>query len=106
MIPMTYKQIDADLEIGPAGPDLNLNKILIVDDIPENRLLMEYMFRKTDFTLSLAENASEALAKARTELPALIISDIQMPGLSGFDLVATLKANEQTRNISVILVTA
>ena len=103
---MTYKPIGADSDIGPEVPELDLNKILIVDDIPENRFLMEYMLKNSNLNLSLADNAKDALAKARAELPALIISDIQMPGLSGFDLVAGLKANEHTKNIGVILVTA
>ncbi|HXW01711.1 MAG TPA: response regulator, partial [Anaerolineae bacterium] len=53
-----------------------------------------------------AANAEEALAKAQTELPALLITDIQMPGLNGFGLLETLKANQRTKNIGVILVTA
>ncbi|MBI1879754.1 MAG: response regulator, partial [Chloroflexi bacterium] len=86
--------------------ELDLKKILIVDDLPENRLLLEYMFKDSGYTLSMAVNAKEALTKARTESPILIISDIQMPGLSGFDLLAALKGNQQTKNIAVILVTA
>jgi two-component system phosphate regulon sensor histidine kinase PhoR len=88
------------------GPDLDLTKILLVDDIPENQLLLQFMFRDSNFSLSMADNAQEALNKASLELPALIISDIQMPGLSGFDLLTTLKANPRTKNIAVILVTA
>lgn len=86
--------------------ELDLNKILLVDDIPENRTLLQLMFKDTQFTLSVAASAQEALAKARTELPALIVSDIQMPGLSGFELVTALKTEPPTKNIGVILVTA
>ena len=86
--------------------ELDLKKILIVDDVPENKLLLQYMFKDSEFILSVADSAKEALAKARTELPVLIISDIQMPGLSGFELLAALKADQHTKNIGVILVTA
>lgn len=104
---MTYKQIVIDPDIiGLEAAELDLNKILLVDDIPENRLLLQLMFRDTEFTLSEAANAGEALTKARAELPALIVSDIQMPGLSGFELVTALKADPRTQNIGVILVTA
>lgn len=102
MIKLTVSPLAHNLEI----PELDLKKILLVDDIPENRLLLQLMFKDTEFTLSIAGGVHEALTKARTELPALIISDIQMPGLSGFELVAALKADPYTRNIGVILVTA
>ncbi|MCL4298296.1 MAG: GAF domain-containing protein [Anaerolineae bacterium] len=104
---MTYKQIETAPDIiGLEAGELDLNKILLVDDIPDNRLLLQLMFRDTEFTLSEAASAGEALTKARIELPALIVSDIQMPGLSGFELVAALKADPRTQNIGVILVTA
>lgn len=104
---MTYKQIETAPDIiGLEAGELDLNKILLVDDIPDNRLLLQLMFRGTEFTLSEAASAGEALTKARIELPALIVSDIQMPGLSGFELVAALKADPRTQNIGVILVTA
>lgn len=104
---MTHKQIETTVDItGPEAPELDLNKILLVDDVPENQVLLRYMFQDSEFKLSIAASVTEALAKARAELPALIVSDIQMPGLSGFDLLASLKADERTKNIGVILVTA
>ncbi len=90
--------------------NLDLKKILIVDDAEENRTLMQYMFMKGkfegNFTLSMATNGKEALTKARNELPVLIISDIQMPVMTGLELLEALKADERTKNIAVILVTA
>jgi signal transduction histidine kinase/FixJ family two-component response regulator len=104
---MSHKQITTNLDIiGLEAPELDLKKILIVDDDPDNRLLLEYLFKDSKFTVSLADNAEEALLKAHTELPALIISDIQLPGLNGFALLQTLKADPRTKNIGVILVTA
>jgi two-component system, NtrC family, sensor histidine kinase KinB len=86
--------------------DLDLKKILVVDDIEENRFLMKYMFRGTGFNLLLAADANEALQIARVERPVLIISDIQMPFMNGLELLQALKADDQTKNIAVILVTA
>lgn len=86
--------------------DLDLHKILVVDDLKDNRFLIEYMFRNSEFSLSMASSAPEALAKARAEHPILIISDIQMPEMSGFDLLAAIKADEQTRHSAFIFVTA
>lgn len=86
--------------------DLDLKKIMVVDDIEENRFLMKYMFRGADFKLLLVATAQEALELARAELPVLIISDIQMPHMNGLELLQALKADDQTKNIAVILVTA
>ncbi len=94
------------IDIDRLAADLDLNKILVVDDVKENLFLIEYLFRNSEFTLSLASSAKEALAKAQTELPILIISDIMMPEMSGFELLTALKADERTANIGVILVTA
>lgn len=88
------------------APGLDLNRILVVDDLQDNLTLLKFMFRKTPFTVSTASNAREAMLKAREERPGLIVSDIQMPGLSGFELLQSLKADEQTKDIAVILVTA
>ncbi|MBN1993366.1 MAG: GAF domain-containing protein [Anaerolineae bacterium] len=88
----------------PAG--LDLKKILVVDDDQANRALIQLIFRESDFTLSMATNGEEGFARALSELPFLIISDIQMPGLDGLELLQQLKANERTQNIGVIFVTA
>ena len=87
-------------------PELDLNRILVVDDLQDNLTLLKLMFRNTPFTVSMANSAQEAMLKAREERPGLIISDIQMPGQSGFELLQKLKADEQTKDIAVILVTA
>ncbi len=86
--------------------ELNLRKVLIADDLEDNRKLMQHMFKDSGFTLVLASNGEEALAKARSELPVLVISDVQMPVMSGLDLLSMLRSDEQTRNMGVILVTA
>ena len=86
--------------------DLDPNKILVVDDVNENLFLIEYLFKNTEFSLSLADDAKEALVKARTEHPILIISDVMMPQMSGFELLTALKEDERTKNIGIILVTA
>jgi len=88
------------------APELDVRKILIVDDLEDNRILMKHMFKGSDFKLVMAANAHEALEKARTELPIVIISDIQMPSMSGLDLLTVLRSDERTKNMGVILVTA
>ena len=86
--------------------ELNLKKILLIDDDDANRLLIQTILRDSGFTLSVAADGTEGWAKAQAELPFLIISDIQMPGMSGLQLLMKLKADERTKNAGVILVTA
>jgi signal transduction histidine kinase/DNA-binding response OmpR family regulator/uncharacterized protein (DUF433 family) len=86
--------------------ELNMRKILIVDDLEDNRILMKHMFKGSGFTLITATDGEEAFKKARAELPVLVISDIQMPGTSGLDLLTTLKSDKRTKHMGVILVTA
>jgi PAS domain S-box-containing protein len=99
-------------EVGPASTltsaaaELNLNKVMVVDDIPENLLLMEHLFRKSNFSLIPVSDPRQALLVAKAERPALIISDVQMPHLTGFQLLTNLKTDPVTRDIAVIFVTA
>jgi PAS domain S-box-containing protein len=86
--------------------ELDLSRILIVDDQELNRLYMQAMFRGSEFQVSVVADGHEALAQARVELPFLILSDIQMPEMDGFEFCRQLKANERTKNASVIFVTA
>lgn len=89
-----------------SSTELDLQKVMVVDDSEDNLLLMHHMFKRTDFTLRTTANPEEALAIAKVERPVLIVSDVQMPVMTGFDLLSALKDDEQTKNIAVILVTA
>jgi len=95
-----------NLPSGNKNTALNLKKVLAVDDVEQNRLLMKHMLTRSGFTPLLAANGDEAFEIACAERPALIISDIMMPGTSGLELLKKLKTNEPTKNIAVILVTA
>jgi PAS domain S-box-containing protein len=99
------RPLDSARSDGKPG-ELDLNKILVVDDQEINRLYMQAMFRDSEFTLSLASDGVEALAKAQAELPFLILTDVQMPNMDGFELCRQLKADEKTRGAAVIFVTA
>ena len=86
--------------------ELNLNKILVVDDTVENLQLLQLIFRKTEFEVLTASNGAEGLQVARTELPFLVLSDIQMPRMDGYTFCRELKSTDPTRNISVIFITS
>jgi len=87
-------------------PGMDLNKILVVDDQPLNCRLVKQILARSEFTLSFASDGQEGLEKARAELPFLVLSDIMMPRMDGFDLCERLKADERTKDAAVIFVTA
>ncbi|MDQ7026161.1 MAG: adenylate/guanylate cyclase domain-containing protein [Anaerolineae bacterium] len=81
-------------------------KILVVDDNRENIELVRDILEMAGHTVSEALDGSKALAMLPQDNPALILLDINMPGMDGFEVCKRLKANEETRNIPVIMLTA
>ena len=81
-------------------------KILIVDDSPTTRELITDTLRNKGFRIITASNGEEALDKAKSELPDLILLDVVMPGQNGFQVCRQLKTNDMTKAIKVILVTS
>jgi CheY-like chemotaxis protein len=78
-------------------------KLLIADDSTTIQKVFERNFPAGEFALSFANDGEEALTKARTERPDLIIADISMPVKSGFELCATLKQDPSFKGIPVLL---
>lgn len=81
-------------------------RILIVEDDFLNMKLMTDLFEEHGYSTLQAENGHEAVIMARTELPDLIVMDIQLPRLSGLDVVRQLKSDGDLRDIPVIAVSA
>jgi serine phosphatase RsbU (regulator of sigma subunit) len=81
-------------------------RILIVDDDPLNVDYLEQELEDLNCETAAAQSGQEALTKVATETPDLILLDIMMPGLSGFEVLGHLKVNEAWRDIPVILVSA
>jgi signal transduction histidine kinase/CheY-like chemotaxis protein len=81
-------------------------KVLLVDDDPEALDVMANMLEPLDFTIIRAESGEEGIRLARQRTPDLVILDLLMPGLSGFEVVKVLKADLYTRAIPVLVVTA
>jgi len=81
-------------------------KVLIADDEPKNIKLLEAMLAGHGYRLLTAENGQKALDKAFSENPDLILLDILMPELNGFEVTRMLKKDSRTKNIPIILVTA
>ncbi len=80
--------------------------ILIVDDEPENIELLDRRLSRRGFTVVGATSAEEGLKVALSERPALILMDIKMPNLDGFDAMRMLQADPLTAGIPVIALTA
>jgi len=78
-------------------------KLLIADDSTAIQKVFERTFPPEEFTLSFANNGEEALTKARTERPQVIIADINMPAKSGFELCAALKQDPALKSTPVLL---
>ena len=84
-----------------------MSKILIADDEPSLRLLVRAtLSANKSFELLEAFDGTEALSKAQKELPDLILLDVMMPGLSGFEVCERLKNDPKTKNIIIIMLTA
>jgi signal transduction histidine kinase/DNA-binding response OmpR family regulator len=81
-------------------------KVLVVDDDPEARELVAKILEPLGFTVIRAANGEEGVELARQTAPDLVILDLVMPGISGFEVVRILKADLYTRAIPVLVVTA
>ncbi|MEH2277730.1 MAG: response regulator [Nostoc sp.] len=80
--------------------------ILIVDDIPNNLKVLFDILNNFGFKVSIAKNGESALQKAQETLPNLILLDVMMPGIDGFETCRRLKNNPKTKDIPVIFMTA
>lgn len=81
-------------------------KILAVDDDAINRMLLEEILRKHEFDVIIAENGEQALLMLTDEQPDLIILDIQMPVMDGFEVVKKIRSDPRIKDIPVIALTA
>jgi len=80
--------------------------ILIVDDVVSNVLLLKVLLTKEQFGICTASNGTECIEKAKSEHPDLILLDVMMPDMSGFDTAVVLKSDPQTASIPIIFLTA
>ena len=80
--------------------------VLVVDDVPENRMLLEIMLKKTGFTVACCENGKLACDLTDKQKFDLILMDIQMPVMDGFEATKYIKAHEMNKSTPVIALTA
>ena len=81
-------------------------RVLVVDDILSNVKLLEAKLAAEYFEVITASNGEQALARVSAELPDIVLLDVMMPGMDGFEVCRQLKANIKTTHIPVVMVTA
>jgi two-component system cell cycle response regulator DivK len=81
-------------------------KVLIVEDNAVNRRLAEFLLGASGYQVQGAATAQEAFDRVEADRPDLILMDLQLPGMDGFEATRRLKANSATRDIPVLAVTA
>lgn len=81
-------------------------KILVVDDDPQLRILVSRFLGAKGFEILQAEDGEQGIAVAKAERPRIIIMDLNMPVMNGFDATRAVKADPATKDIPVIVLTA
>ena len=80
-----------------------VGKILIVEDSPSELELMSYYLKDSGCNVIKAASAKEALEKVLSEQPDAIVTDVVMPGMSGFELCRSLKKNPMTQKVPIVI---
>lgn len=83
-----------------------INKILVVDDSPTERHFLIELLAKKGYQVVMAESGEDAVTKAKQEKPDLVLMDVVMPGLNGFQATRALTKDEETKHIPVIMCTS
>ena len=89
-----------------SGTGFEAAKILVADDVALNRQLVKDLLEGTDFVLKEAENGEQAMAIAQQWQPDLILMDIRMPVMDGYEATSQMKQREDTQHIPIVALTA
>ena len=81
-------------------------RVLVVDDEPDIVALVAYHLAKAGYRVATASSGTDALESVRRERPAIIVLDLMLPGMSGYEVVDQLRANDATRDVAVLMLTA
>ena len=86
--------------------DYSRYNVLAVDDIPLNLLLVQKMLSRFNFTLRTAANGQLALDAVAAKKPDLILLDLMMPGIDGFEVIRRLRSDPNTADIRIVILSA
>jgi DNA-binding response OmpR family regulator len=81
-------------------------KVLIADDEPNIVVSLEFMMKREGYEVIIARDGAAALEAIRRERPALVLLDAMMPGMSGYDVCAAVRADETLRDTRILMLTA
>jgi len=82
-----------------------IKNVMVVDDSPTEQHLLREMLTKNGFNVSVVNSGEEAITRSKAELPDLILMDVVMPGMSGFEATRAITRDAATANIPVIICT-
>ncbi|PWK21964.1 response regulator receiver domain-containing protein [Maribacter polysiphoniae] len=85
---------------------MKMKKILIVDDEPNIVMTLEYAFKKKDFEVYIARDGGEAMHILETSIPDVVLLDIMMPNVDGYQTLEHIKKNDALKNTKVVFLTA
>lgn len=90
------------------NPGINVDdlKVLVVDDVPLNVLLIKKMLSQYTFQLQTANSGQAALDMIAKDQPDLLLLDLMMPGIDGFEVIRRLRADEKTKSLPIIILSA
>jgi twitching motility two-component system response regulator PilH len=88
------------------GGKMSIRRILIVDDSPTERHVLNDMLTKSGYEVMASDNGEDAIQKAKLLRPDLILMDVVMPGLNGFQATRAISRDPDTRAIPIILCTS
>lgn len=94
------------LPIMTTEKDYSKYTVLAVDDVPLNLILVEKILQRYKFKVKKANGGQEALDMIAAEKPSLVLLDLMMPNVDGFDVLAALSKSEETSNIPVVILSA
>ena len=86
--------------------EMAIKKVLIVDDSPTERHVLNEMLTKAGFEVIVSDNGEDAILKAKRERPDVILMDVVMPGLNGFQATRAISRDPETKTIPIIICTS
>jgi CheY-like chemotaxis protein len=85
---------------------VSADRILVVDDIPDNSFLLKVLLEEEGYQVEVADSGCAALAKIAEEPPDLVLLDVMMPDMSGFEVTRQIRQNRHLPFIPILLITA
>jgi twitching motility two-component system response regulator PilH len=82
-----------------------IKKIMVVDDSPTERAYLENLLKKRGYDVLVVDSGEVAIERSKADLPDLILMDVVMPGLNGFQATRAITREEKTKHIPVIICT-